>query len=96
MCVIPSVAVKIVLSQALRDASFFIQYEHVSCGLVCSLSLSITSSLYPQLKDDTTRVWLLLFDLHMRHFEQRDPEETTRKLGLFKGADLLGGYVYHP
>lgn len=29
----------------------------------------------------------------MRHFEQRDPEETIRKLKLFEGADLLGECV---
>lgn len=46
-----------------------------------------------QVKEDVTRVWLLLFDLHMRHFQQRDPEETLRKVKLFKEADLLGEWV---
>lgn len=29
----------------------------------------------------------------MRHFEQRDPEETIRKIRLFQEADLLGKYI---
>lgn len=88
-------AVKIVLSQALKDASFLVKYEQVSdrqCGSAV-ISRMFHTFQYKQLTSDVTRVWLLLFDLHMRHFEQRDPEETIRKLKLFESADLLGEWV---
>ncbi|XP_059608104.1 uncharacterized protein LOC132255948 [Phlebotomus argentipes] len=43
---------------------------------------------YPHLEPDINRVWLILFDLHMRHFLMRDPEETKKKNILFKESDL--------
>ncbi|XP_055694802.1 uncharacterized protein LOC129796701 isoform X2 [Lutzomyia longipalpis] len=46
--------------------------------------------IYPHLKPDVNRVWLILFDLHMRHFLMRDPEETKKKNILYKEADLAG------
>lgn len=36
-----------------------------------------------------TRVWLLLFDLNLRHFTRRDPEETKKKDILYEDANLL-------
>lgn len=37
---------------------------------------------------DRTRIWLLLFDLHLRHFLKRDPEERIKQKHLYKEADL--------
>lgn len=46
-------------------------------------------ALFLQLKIETQKVWLLLFDLYLRHFLSRDPEETVKKDALFKEANLL-------
>ncbi|XP_031633541.1 uncharacterized protein LOC116347169 [Contarinia nasturtii] len=43
---------------------------------------------YPQLRDDQNRVWLLLFDLHLRHFLRRDPKERVREKELYHKSDL--------
>ncbi|GAB0093934.1 Ubiquitin-protein ligase E3A, N-terminal zinc-binding domain [Sergentomyia squamirostris] len=45
-------------------------------------------TVYEHIIPDVNRVWLILFDLHMRHFLMRDPEETKKKNILYKEADL--------
>lgn len=44
---------------------------------------------------DEKRVWLLLFDLNLRHFTKRDPVETKRKNILFKDAELLSMFFLY-
>ncbi|XP_058457188.1 uncharacterized protein LOC131434471 isoform X2 [Malaya genurostris] len=43
----------------------------------------------PQLKHETTRVWLLLYDMYLRKFAKREPELITLKNSLFGEAGLL-------
>lgn len=43
-----------------------------------------------QLRDDQNRVWLLLFDLHLRHFKRRDPQERAKEKELYDESDLQG------
>lgn len=43
-----------------------------------------------QLRDDQNRVWLLLFDLHLRHFKRRDPKERAKEKELYRESDLQG------
>lgn len=47
-----------------------------------------------QLRDDQNRVWLLLFDLHMRHFQKRDPKERAKEKELYHKSDLKGSTIY--
>ncbi|EAT35325.1 AAEL012498-PA [Aedes aegypti] len=44
---------------------------------------------YPQLEHESTRVWLLLYDMYLRKFSKREPEVVRLKNILFKEADLL-------
>lgn len=48
-----------------------------------------------QLNDDQNRVWLLLFDLHLRHFKRRDPEERAKEKELYRESDLQGNIHSH-
>ncbi|XP_038114082.1 uncharacterized protein LOC6032410 isoform X2 [Culex quinquefasciatus] len=44
---------------------------------------------YPQLKHETTRVWLILYDMYLRKFAKREPEQVVIKNMIFKDAELL-------
>ncbi|XP_019548610.3 uncharacterized protein LOC109418830 isoform X1 [Aedes albopictus] len=44
---------------------------------------------YPQLEHESTRVWLLLYDMYLRKFAKREPEFIPLKNALFEDADLL-------
>ncbi|XP_065079450.1 uncharacterized protein LOC135702356 [Ochlerotatus camptorhynchus] len=44
---------------------------------------------YPQLEHETTRVWLVLYDMYLRKFTKREPELIPLKDMLFTGAHLL-------
>ncbi|XP_055629811.1 uncharacterized protein LOC129770776 isoform X2 [Toxorhynchites rutilus septentrionalis] len=44
---------------------------------------------YPQLEYETTRVWLILYDMYLRKFGKREPEQVILKTMLFDEADLL-------
>lgn len=45
-----------------------------------------------QLVDDENRAWLLLYDLHMRHFMKRDPKERIREKELYRQSDVEGKF----
>ncbi|KFB49986.1 AGAP012365-PA-like protein [Anopheles sinensis] len=44
---------------------------------------------YPALVHETTRVWLLLYDMYLRKFVKREPETVPQKDQLFHEANLL-------
>ncbi|XP_052861422.1 uncharacterized protein LOC128268389 [Anopheles cruzii] len=44
---------------------------------------------YPALAHETTRVWLLLYDMYLRKFVKREPETVPQKDELFREANLL-------
>lgn len=56
------------------------------------MSYKLRFHFFLQHKIETQKVWLLLFDLYLRHFLSRDPEETAKKDALFKEADLLSKF----
>lgn len=43
-----------------------------------------------QLAHETTRVWLLLYDMYLRKFVKREPDTVPQKDQLFHEAHLLG------
>lgn len=45
-----------------------------------------------QLVDEQNRVWLLLYDLHMRHFLKRDPKERIREKELYRQSNVEGEF----
>uniref|UniRef100_A0A182PJE2 HECT domain-containing protein n=1 Tax=Anopheles epiroticus TaxID=199890 RepID=A0A182PJE2_9DIPT len=44
---------------------------------------------YPMLAHETTRVWLLLYDMYLRKFVKREPDTVPQKDQLFHEAHLL-------
>ncbi|XP_053679235.1 uncharacterized protein LOC128730226 [Anopheles nili] len=44
---------------------------------------------YPTLTHETTRVWLLLYDMYLRKFIKREPDTASQKDQLFHEAHLL-------
>uniref|UniRef100_A0A182JNV3 Ubiquitin-protein ligase E3A n=1 Tax=Anopheles christyi TaxID=43041 RepID=A0A182JNV3_9DIPT len=44
---------------------------------------------YPMLAHETTRVWLLLYDMYLRKFVKREPDTVPQKDQLFHDAHLL-------
>lgn len=70
---------------------------------VCLSVLLISFVTRLQLYDDQNRVWLLLYELFMRHFLERDPKERIREKELYcqsniegecvQGAPCYGSYV---
>ncbi|XP_055592929.1 uncharacterized protein LOC129744438 [Uranotaenia lowii] len=44
---------------------------------------------HPQLNGETTRVWLLLYDMYLRKFLKREPEQIILQQVLFQDAELF-------
>ncbi|XP_037908651.1 uncharacterized protein LOC119650170 isoform X2 [Hermetia illucens] len=61
------------------------RYKHILCQALTDTSFY---SLYPELKKDQNRVWLLLFELHARQFSKRQPEEIGLQELIYREADL--------
>ncbi|XP_035901102.1 uncharacterized protein LOC118507159 isoform X1 [Anopheles stephensi] len=75
---------KLVLQQALKNIGFYESYPMV--GIICWLPLFPS---FPQLAHETTRVWLLLYDMYLRKFVKREPDTVPQKDQLFHEAHLL-------
>lgn len=86
--------VKLVLQQALKNVGFYDSYPTVSdremgASIDDGFKVFVCLSLL-QLVDETTRVWLLLYDMYLRKFVKREPETVPEKDELFREANLLG------
>lgn len=83
------------MNQALHDVSFFGHYPDV-----CFLSSLFDKSLCIidchfcfQMLDHKSRIWLILFDLHLRHFAKREAQERIKQRYLYEEADLNSKYL---
>lgn len=43
------------------------------------------------MSNDKNRVWLVLYDLHLRQFLKREPKERLIEREMYQESDLLGG-----